>query len=339
MTKFTRALALEPMAVPPIWMMRQAGRYHSAYQRRRAQHDFETLCRVPKLAADVTMDPIVDFDFDAAIVFSDLLFPLEALGMQLSYADGPPKLDGPITADRVAAWRSDADADARVRFIPDAVSEVRARLPRGKSLIGFVGGPWTLFVYAVEGAHSGVMARAKSDPALYRACADRLVPVLRNLISAQLDAGADLVMVFDTAAGELSSSMFASWTAADLGALASAAPGRVGYYSKMTHTGHLAALADQPWAVRGVDHRWQLASVLKDTQRSSAVQGNFDPALLLSLRGSALDSAIDDFLAPIAALSQADRRGWICGLGHGVLQGTPEDNVRQFIARVREVCR
>ena len=99
---FRRALAGEAQRIPPIWLMRQAGRYHRPYQELRQQHGFEDLCRVPELSAEVAMGPIRDFDFDAAILFSDLLFPLDALGMALSYDDGPPKLDGPLTPDRIA---------------------------------------------------------------------------------------------------------------------------------------------------------------------------------------------------------------------------------------------
>src|SRR5687768_894996 len=108
--KFQRTLAGEVDRVPPIWLMRQAGRYHKPYQELRRQHRFEDLCRIPELAAEVAMGPIRDFDFDAAILFSDLLFPLEALGMSLSYDDGPPRLDGPLTAKRIAEFRSIDDA-------------------------------------------------------------------------------------------------------------------------------------------------------------------------------------------------------------------------------------
>src|SRR5690242_6043966 len=104
--RFTRALEGDAVGPPPIWLMRQAGRYHSAYRRLRQQHDFETLCRVPDLAAEVALGPIRDFDFDAAILFSDLLFPLEALGLPLSYSEGGPKLGDPITERDIDAFRS-----------------------------------------------------------------------------------------------------------------------------------------------------------------------------------------------------------------------------------------
>src|SRR5262245_38058213 len=116
---FRRALAGEALRVPPIWLMRQAGRYHRPYQALRRSHSFEDLCRIPELAAEVAMGPIRDFDFDAAILFSDLLFPLDALGMALSYDDGPPKLDGPLTPQRIADFRPTDDAAERIRFQAD----------------------------------------------------------------------------------------------------------------------------------------------------------------------------------------------------------------------------
>src|SRR5688572_30721237 len=233
-----RALAGEPQRVPPIWLMRQAGRYHRPYQELRKQHRFEELCRVPELAAEVAMGPIRDFDFDAAILFSDLLFPLEALGMSLSYDDGPPQLDGPLDSDRIAGFRPLDEAAARLQFQADAVALTRRRLSPEKGLIGFVGGPWTLFVYAMEGSHAGAMKVAKSSWPLYREFAERMVPVLRRCISLQLTAGADVVMMLDTAAGELPPSYFHREVVPDLTSLAEAFAGRVGYYAKAAHPAH-----------------------------------------------------------------------------------------------------
>ena len=332
---FQRALAGELQRVPPIWLMRQAGRYHRPYQELRRRHGFEELCRTPELAAEVAMGPIRDFDFDAAILFSDLLFPLEALGMSLSYDDGPPKLDGPLTSERIARFRPAADAVARLQFQPDAVALTRGRLPAEKGLIGFVGGPWTLFVYAMEGSHAGAMRIAKSSWQLYREFAQRMVPVLRTCIAKQLEAGADVVMILDTAAGELPPSFFHRAVAPALTSLAETFAGRVGYYAKAAHPAHFdGAMALARWAGIGVDSRWDLASLLAAPRRGF-VQGNFDPAWLF-LPEPDLAEALAGFLEPIAALGEQQRRGWICGLGHGVLPGTPESAVRTFVTTVRK---
>jgi len=334
--RFRRALAGEPLDVPPIWLMRQAGRYHTPYQHLRARHSFEALCRTPALAAEVAMGPIEDFDFDAAILFSDLLFPLEALGMHLDYDAGPPRLDGPLTRERVAAFRSHADALARLAFQGEAMAATRDRLAPEKGLIGFVGGPWTLFVYGIEGTHAGRLERAKASTDLYRAFADRAVPLLVDNIRLQFEGGADIVMVFDTAAGELSPEAYAGTLAADLGAIASAFPGRLGYYAKGLRPAHLdaAGFGGTPWAGIGLDMHADLGAALAAPGRQTFVQGNFDPESL-RLTGAALDRALDAFLDPLARLDPQARRGWICGLGHGVLPGTPEASVRRFVERVR----
>jgi uroporphyrinogen decarboxylase len=333
---FHRALAGEAQRIPPIWLMRQAGRYHRPYQALRRSHSFEDLCRLPELAAEVAMGPIRDFDFDAAILFSDLLFPLDALGMTLSYDDGPPKLDGPLTPERIAGFRPTDDAAERIRFQADGVAATRAVLPAGKGLIGFVGGPWTLFVYAMEGSHAGAMRLSKSSWALYREFAAHVAPLLDRAIAMQLDAGADVVIVLDTAAGDLPPSYFHRDVAGDLMALARGYPRRVGYYAKGSHPALFAApFTDAPWAGFGFDSRWDLRALLAAPRRSGFVQGNFDPAWLF-LPEAELRIALREYLAPLAALDPAHRAGWLCGLGHGVLPGTPESAVRTFVTSVRE---
>lgn len=336
--RFARALAGEAIDVPPIWLMRQAGRYHGPYQALRARHSFDALCRTPELAAEVALGPVLDFDFDAAILFSDLLYPLEALGFGLSYDDGPPKLDGSLTFERLGRFRSIDEAAARMAFQRDAMAATRALLPRDKGLVGFVGGPWTLFVYAVEGTHAGALARAKAERDLYRAFAARIVPLLERVVRSQFDGGADVVMLFDTAAGELAPDAFARDIAPDLASLARAFPRRLGYYAKGLTPAHVASCdwsGTAPWAGLGLDWRWDLASALADEDRHGFVQGNFEPTRLLAT-GDALESEIARFVAPVRELDADARRGWICGLGHGVLPNTPESSVRTFVDRVRE---
>lgn len=316
--------------------MRQAGRYQRAYQTFRRRHSFEALCREPELSAKVALASIEDFDFDAAILFSDLLFPLDAMGLGLTYEDDGPRLARRFSTSTPITRSFDAIA-ADLAFQAAAVAATRRQLPASKGLIGFIGGPWTLFVYAVEGTHKGSLARAKSSMALYRRFARTIVPVLERVAAQQLAAGADLVMVFDTAAGELSPEVFRRHIVPDLTRLADSAPGRLGYFARGVHPAHFAdgqSLPGQAWAGHGFDWRWPLADVLAKPGRHGFVQGNFDPALL-HLEGRQLSSAIDEFLAPLASLHPDVRRGWICGLGHGVLPGTPESSVRAFVKTVR----
>jgi uroporphyrinogen decarboxylase len=335
-SRFRRALAGEPLAVPPIWCMRQAGRYQQSYRALRLRHTFDDLCRRPQLAATVALNAVEEFDFDAAILFSDLLYPLDALGLPVRYDDGGPKLDRRLSEASIGTLRDADAAMAALAFQADAVAETRRRLPADRGLIGFVGGPWTLFVYAVEGTHVGSLTTSKTSWPLYHQFADRVSPLLARMARAQLDAGADLVMVFDTAAGDLSPLAFRQHVAPDLDALAAALPNRLGYYARGLHPAHLAdgTTSIGPWAGLGIDWRWNLSDVLRDTARRGFVQGNLDPSIL-HLSGSALTRALDEFLDPIASLSPEQRRGWICGLGHGVLPGTPEASVRAFVHALR----
>ena len=336
--RFVGALAGKPQAVPPVWCMRQAGRYQQAYQEFRRRHSFEKLCREPELAARVALSSIEDFDFDAAILFSDLLFPLDALGLGLKYDDSGPKILKRLSAANIARLRPADAAIKDLAFQAEAVAATRRQLPTSKGLIGFVGGPWTLFVYATEGTHKGSLGHAKTSLPLYRRFARVMVPLLKKMARAQIEAGADLVMVFDTAAGELAPGDFRRHVAPHLTQLADSLPGRLGYYARGLNPAHgdkAGALPPGTWAGVGVDWRWNLADVLAAPGRRGFVQGNFDPALL-HLTGRALAQALDEFLDPIVGLAPELRQGWICGLGHGVLPKTPEASVRTFVRTVRK---
>src|SRR5947207_12763882 len=153
--RFQNALARIPQATPPIWLMRQAGRYHHHYQALRQKYSFMDLCKRPELAAQVALGPVLDFDFDAAILFSDLLFPLEAMGMGLEYTDRGPQLGWNLDGRTISQLRSLENAWPSLLFQGEAMRATRELLPADRSLIGFVGGPWTLFVYAVDGSHKG----------------------------------------------------------------------------------------------------------------------------------------------------------------------------------------
>lgn len=332
---FQRALRGETNVTPPIWFMRQAGRYHSHYQGLRTRHSFVTLCKEPELAAEVAYGPIRDFDFDVAILFSDLLFPLEALGFPLTYDPGP-KLGMTLNPQNVHQLKDLGEAIDKMEFQRQAMQATRTRLPQGKSLIGFVGGPWTLFTYACEGEHAGNLVTAKTQIPLYRDFAAQMVPLLIANIEMQLEGGAEMVMVLDTAAGELSPGLFRRWIEPDLAQLVALFPGQVGYYAKGVQGAHMLGLQrDSRWAGFGFDHRWELEGLLQE-RRSGFVQGNFDQALLLAPPDE-FKTHLELYLKPLRDLSPEQRRGWVCGLGHGVLPQTPERSVREFVARLREV--
>lgn len=332
--RFQNALARRPQATPPIWLMRQAGRYHKHYQALRAKHSFMELCKQPELAAEVALGPVLDFGFDAAILFSDLLFPLEALGMGLEYRESGPQLGWKLNEKSISQMRTISDAWPHLQFQGDAVRATRELLPNDRSLIGFIGGPWTLFVYAVEGTHKGSLSDSKKLLPLFSRFCETMVPLLERNIELQLDHGAEVVMIFDTAAGELAPNVFNSEVVPQLQRLTAKNGSRIGYYSKGTQAAHLrhGFFDSGTLAGIGLDHRWDLTEVFSIFSHGF-VQGNFDQTFLLAER-SQLQRHLSSYLQPLI-----DQRptGWICGLGHGVLPGTPEDNVRLFVDTVREV--
>src|SRR5713226_4644576 len=331
--RFQNALARRSQAVPPIWLMRQAGRYHRHYQALRRKHSFMDLCKNAELAAEVALGPVVDFDFDAAILFSDLLFPLEALGMRLDYTDRGPQLGWKLDSETFSQLRSVEDAWPHLLFQGEAVRATRERLPEDRSLIGFVGGPWTVFVYAVEGSHKGSLTASKKLLCLFPRFCEVIVPLLARNIELQLNNGAELVMMFDTAAGELTPDAFQTEVTPQLELLTQKHSARIGYYSKGTQPAHLrqTLFTEGRLAGVGVDYRWDMAEALKMFPRGF-VQGNLDPALLLGER----DELKNRLIKYLEALMRNVRVGWICGLGHGVLRDTPEDNVKLFVDTVRE---
>ncbi len=337
--RFHNALARRPQATPPIWFMRQAGRYHKHYQELRAQHSFMDLCKIPELAAEVALGPIRDFDFDVAILFSDLLFPLEALGMGLSY-DPSPQLGWHLNEDTIGRLHSVDEALPKLMFQQAAVQSTRERLAADKSLIGFVGGPWTLFAYAVEGEHKGSLVDSKGLLRLFEPFCETLVPLLEQNIELQLSGGAELVMLLDTAAGELDPFIYRSRVVPHLRQLIEKFPRQLGYYSKGGTAAHFQdPLFKQGSGLAGLgfDHRWEMNELLRQ-YNVGFVQGNLDQALLF-LPADEFKMEAERYLMNVRALPVVERAGWVCGLGHGVLPKTPEENVRTFVRLVREVLK
>ena len=313
-TALSAAIARRNTGRPPVWFMRQAGRYHSHYQSLKRYADFITLCKDPAFAAETALGPVHDFNFDAAILFSDLLFPLEVMGMGLRYDPGP-KLD----------------------FHLQTVADLE-RLTGGadKGLIGFVGGPFTLYVYAVAGSHE---AAAQALPGLtnglYAGFNDKLLDLLAQNMADQAKGGAECVAVLDTAAGELGSEDFATHVVPVLRTLlekfrALDPVTAVTYYSRGTGPLHWDKLAGLPIQCLGVDWKHDLVDVLQRYGPSYCIQGNVDPDWLL-LPAAELEARLRAVFASVLALPAKLRAGWICGLGHGVLQKTPESNVHLFL--------
>jgi len=342
-TLLAAALARRNSRRPPLWFMRQAGRYHRHYQALRARHDFIALCKQPELACEVTMGPIQDFDFDAAILFSDLLFPLEAMGMGLTYEPGPKLAWHLRSTDDLPRLRGGAAAAQHMQFQAEALRLLRPRLAPEKALIGFVGAPFTLYAYAAAGSHEGFTRDGLSGLAngVYAGFCERLVELLAANMVLQAQAGADCVALFDTAAGSLDPAQFARHVCGPLSQVITlfrrscpATP--LIYYSRDTGPAHWRALDRLDLQCLGVDWRHDLAGTLHVQTPRWCVQGNIDPDWLL-LPAPELERRVRPVFARVAALPAAARAAWVCGLGHGVLQHTPEDNVRLVIRLQREV--
>lgn len=342
MNLFQKALANINTDRPPVWFMRQAGRYHSHYQNLKRQHSFMDLCKKPALARDVTMGPIADFDFDAAILFSDLLFPLESLGMGLVYDPGPKLGFRLETAADLSRLNSGRDMARDLAFQGEAMQLIRKALSPDKGLLGFVGGPLTLFVYAVEGSHAESLASAEAglSDGRFDGFNARLIEGLAENMAVQARGGADVIAVMDTSAGDFSVETYARHVVPALRALLDAYHAKntgvpVLYYSRGTGPDHWAKLRGLPMAGIGVDWRTDLRNVLK-TRETWAVQGNFDPNDML-LPTHELEPKLREWFNGIRALPESTRTGWICGLGHGILQTTPEAHVRLFLKLQREI--
>jgi len=343
MSLFTDALNRKNTSRPPVWFMRQAGRYHSQYQELKKTHSFLDLCLKPEVACEATMGPIRDFDFDAAILFSDLLFPLEAMGMGLTYEVGP-KLSWHLQ-DKVQLkdLHGGEERAKHMAFQGEAMRLIRAALPASKGLLGFVGGPLTLYCYAVEGSHKGGLEDSKRGltDGRYDGFVEKLVDLLAENMAIQARAGADTIAVLDTCAGDFAPGVYRERIVPVLREVLrkfkSKCPDMpVVYYSKGTGPDHWRALDGLPIAGLGIDWHHNIADVLDRWTDQYAIQGNVDPDWLF-LDPKELETRLRKVFSEVLALPQDKRRGWICGLGHGVLPKTPESNVRLFLKLQREM--
>ena len=195
--KFEKLLKGVPQSTPPIWFMRQAGRYHSHYQNLRKTHSFEELCKTPELAAKVACGPMEDFDYDIAILFSDILFPLELLGLKLSYNPGPT-FENYLSEKDSTLSINESIVEEKLDFQSEALRLTRMALADNKSLVGFVGGPWTILSYGMNIKNEKSFSLSNSNIFIEKLLYDVLFPVIRKNIQMQFDAGAEIVYVFDT---------------------------------------------------------------------------------------------------------------------------------------------
>ena len=328
----------QPRSPPPIWLMRQAGRYLPEYRALREKAgDFLTLCFTPELAAEVTLQPVRRFGFDAAILFSDILVIPHALGQAVRFAVGEgPQLD-PI-ADRQALMRLRLELDHGVLApIYETIRRVKASLAPDVALLGFCGAPWTVASYMIAGHGTPDQQPARmfayGDPEAFAGLIDKLVDASAAYLVRQLQAGVDAVQIFDTWAGVLPAEEFARWCIGPaqriVANVRSQVPdAKVIGFPRGAGAGLLRYVEDVPVDAVGLDWMADPAFVRDQIQWRVPVQGNLDPLALLA-GGSALDQGVDNILAAFS------ERPFIFNLGHGILPQTPIAHVEQMIARVR----
>lgn len=337
---FENRIKVQNKTQVPVWFMRQAGRYHDHYQSLKQKHTFMELCKSPELACDVTMGPIEEFDFDAAILFSDLLFPLEQLGMNLVYNPGPQLSFKIETLDDIKKLQNNPDPNF-FDFQGRACHLIRNTLPQTKSLLGFVGAPFTLYGYAVEGSHAGALVSSKTglyDGRFENFC-ELLLPNVLNEMKIQAKNGADAVCIFDTAVGECTIQDYKDIILPKIKWLTKEfkkdySDTKIIYYSRNTHLSHLRSIQDDNIDVLGVDWRHDLAAVLNEFSKDYYIQGNFDPCWL----HLPWKNVEEHLLQMWNSLTNAnvDFSKWICGLGHGVLQHTPQENVKKAVQFIHQ---
>lgn len=337
---FENRIKVENKTRVPVWFMRQAGRYHDHYQQMKKKNSFMELCKIPTLACEVTMGPIRDFDFDAAILFSDLLFPLEQLGMDLIYDPGP-KLGYKIAKLSDIKKCEQNPNQNFFDFQGEACKLLKKSLPDTKSLLGFVGAPFTLYAYAVEGSHAGALLSSKTGlyDGRFEAFCELLLPNVLHEMKIQAQAAADAICIFDTAVGELTLKDYKQFILPKLRWLTKEfkkdfPKTKIIYYSRNTHLSHLRAIEDDYIDVLGVDWRHNLGDVLNEFSQDYYIQGNFDPCWL-HLEWSIVETHLSQMWNDLQD-KNVDMSRWICGLGHGVLQHTPEENVRKTIRYIHD---
>lgn len=327
---FLRACRCEPVPRVPVWMMRQAGRYLPEYRALREKHSFLKVAKNPELAAEVSLQPYRRLGVDAVIVFSDILIPAEAMGAPIELGDAGPVITSPIRAAAQIQALAAFDPERETRFVGDAIRLLCSSLGPDVPILGFAAAPWTLACYLVQGASRegfpAAKAMLRSDPRAFRNLLDKIATATAAYLTAQIAAGAAAVQLFDTWAGELDAATYREF---ELPATQKLIEGLrrddtpVILFSKASN--HLlSSLLRTGATVLSVDWRMDLAEVREKYGDRIAIQGNVDPAVLLTSSDVIAHAAAE-------AVRQAGGRGHILNLGHGILPETPVENALAFV--------
>jgi uroporphyrinogen decarboxylase len=335
--RFLRACRREPVDATPVWFMRQAGRYMAEYRAIRARRSLLEICKTPELAVEVTLQPLRALGVDAAILFADILLPIEPMGAPFEFAAGEgPIIHEPIR-DLAAVERLRViDPEHDLGFVLQAIRLLRAELDGKTPLIGFAGAPFTLASYLVEGGKSAHFARTKQlmygAPTMWAALMEKLAEVVRRYLCAQVEAGAQAVQLFDSWVGALAPNDYAEFVAPWVRHVLSGVE-QLGVPVIHFGTGTATLLELQKQAggsVIGVDWRTPLDDARRRLGPGVAVQGNLDP-LLLSAPRELLVRRVDEVLERAGV-----EPGHVFNLGHGILPDTPPDAVKFVVDLVHE---
>ncbi|WP_323797867.1 uroporphyrinogen decarboxylase [Nisaea sp.] len=331
-------LAGKTAEIPPIWLMRQAGRYLPEYRAIRAEAgSFVDLCLNPEMAAEVTLQPIRRFGMDGAILFSDILIVPYGLGQPLRFVEGKGPVLEPVT-DRAALKSLDINGlSERVGNVYETVSRVRAALPSETTLIGFSGSPWTVITYMVEGGSSKDYAATKrwaySDPEGFQELIDIVVEGTIIYLLGQAKAGAEVLKLFDSWAGVLSSRLFRMAVLEPTKKIVSAVKAQypdlpiIGF-PRAAGAHYLDYIEETGVDAVAVDTAMPLRWAVENIQTRMPIQGNLDPIALLA-GGPGLEAEVESILSTAAS------KPFIFNLGHGILPTTPIEHVEQLVRQVR----
>ena len=333
-----RALAGERKTVPPIWLMRQAGRYLPEYRAIRDKtKSFLDLCFNPKLAAEVTLQPIRRFGFDAAILFSDILVVPHALGQYVTFEAGEgPRLDALREPSAIRRLRPEID-QAKLAPVYETIAYVKPELPPSVALLGFCGAPWTVATYMIAGCGTPDQLPARlfayQHPQAFTKLIDILIEASASYLVRQFAAGVEAVQIFDTWAGVLPADEFRKWCIEPVARIVASVrdhipAARIIGFPRGAGTELPRYLDAVPVDAVGLDWMMELSFARDHIQPRRTIQGNLDPLVLLA-GGAALDRATD------ATLDAFANGPFIFNLGHGILPDTPVGHVERLIARVR----
>jgi uroporphyrinogen decarboxylase len=332
--RFLDAAFGRPTDVPPVWLMRQAGRYLPEYREIRKKLKFLELCAEVPAAVEVSMQPFRRFGMDGVILFSDILIPLPPMGIEVQLDEGGPKLPQPIrTVEDVRKLKS-FDPNVGTRFVPDILRALKKEVDGRAAVLGFCGAPWTLATYAVEGGSSKSFTTVKTmmhrEPKVLEDLLAKLADSCGDYLAAQIEAGADVVQVFDTWAGELSRADYERFARPATERLLAKLPkrGQVPVILFASGSAHLVdSLAATSADVLSIDWKLPLDEARKRA-KGKALQGNVDPGVLLGTPEGVAD-------AVFRVRRAAGPTGHIVNLGHGILPPTPPESVAAFVTAAR----